>query len=36
MWDDNYFKYEDWKEVMSKTYDSYNLNIYPLQGLGKD
>ena len=32
MWDDNYYKYEDWKEVMTNTYDSLNLNVFPLQG----
>lgn len=30
MWDDNYYKYEDWKEIMSNTYDSLNLNVFPL------
>lgn len=36
MWDDNYYKYEDWKEIMNNTYDSLNLNVFPLQGLTKD
>jgi len=36
MWDDNYYKYEDWKQIMNNTYDSLNLNIFPLQGLTKD
>lgn len=36
MWDDNYYKYDDWKQVMTSTYNSLNLNIFPLQGLAGD
>jgi len=30
MWNDNYYKYEDWKQIMVDHYDSLNLNIFPL------
>lgn len=32
MYSSDYYKYKDWKEIMGKTYNSFDLNILPEQG----
>lgn len=32
MFSSDYYKYKDWKEIMSRTYSSFDLNIAPEQG----